>query len=385
MKSENYTIGLKIDIKNERDKNKEYIVYVYVSSDGKRKYFNTGVKCKLKYFNGENVVGLQDARRLNIMITDKIMEVERLVEKCKINGKFQIDTMKILLDEQRRDINICSTYDMFLDWCTEMNKNINVSQGTKNNNRATINVLKRFGKIKYFKDLTLKNIISFDEYIKKEGYKDYTIEKFHKKIKMFVRKAILEGYNIDDPYQKFKIKRAKPDMIRYISEEELKKLVNFKSRNKALQKTRDMFVFQCYTGLAYSDMVKIKKEDVMQEKGKYYIIDKRVKTLQKYMIRLYPEALTILRRNKYDMNLMCNQQYNRMLKCLATILDIRKDLTSHMARHTFATIALNNGIPLSIVARMLGHASTNCTEIYAQYQQRTIEVNGYDKLEQFFV
>ena len=78
------------------------------------------------------------------------------------------------------------------------------------------------------------------------------------------------------------------------------------------------------------------------------------------------------------------EYYNLRLKKMAKIVGVREDLSSHMARHTFATIALNRGVPLAIVAKMLGHSSTQCTEIYAQYLQSTIQREGYDKLEDIF-
>lgn len=377
MKEIDYKISRKIDLKNTKDEKKLHDVYVYISYKGRRKYFNTGVKCKLKHFNNR-VVGVADAQYYNSQIEDTEREIKNLVQRVLDEyGTFDIDLLgKVKTHIEDREEN-------FLVWVTKKMPTEGMADGTLRNNRATVQVLREFG-LELFTQLTLTNIERFDLYLHKQNYSYDTIFKHHAKLRSFIRKAIIAGYPIQDVYSKFKLKRPKPTKLKYLEESELQRVVEFSSENKTLQMVRDLFIFQAYTGLSYADMIKITREDIKLVRGKKYIVDKRQKTLQDYAIRLYPACEDILSKYDYNLNLITNQAYNRYLKSLAVIVGVREDLTSHMARHTFATIALNRGVPLAVVARMLGHSTTKCTEIYAQYLQRTIEQEGYDKLEDIF-
>lgn len=379
MNAENYKIGVKIDIKNSKDFTRAHFIYIYVSYKGKRKYYNTDVQCLLQNFNGEKVVGVRYAKDYNNQIeqvkNEVLDKIQAVIDKYH---RFELE----YLDKVKNEYKTEETN--FIEWLKKSLPTSGLADGTLRNNRAAINNIIEFGKIITFDDITHINIERYDYFLMKKNYTYDTRFKHHAKLRSFIRKAIMLGYDIDDPYTRFKMHRPKPTKLKYLEEEDLQKIVNFKSLNKTLNKVRDLFVFQAFTGLSYADAIKVREEDVKVIKGKKYIVDKRQKTLQEYAIRLYPESLTILERYNYDMNLLTNQSYNRFLKSLAVIVGVREDLTSHMARHTFATIALNRGVPLQIVAKMLGHSTSKCTEIYAQYLQGTIEREGYDKLEDIF-
>lgn len=380
MREIDYKIGKKIDIKNTKDFTRAHDVYVYIAYKGKRKYFNTLVKCKLRNFDGERVVGLPDAKLLNQQIEDTIKEAMRLIQAV-ID---QYDYFDLSLIDKVEADETKSLDDDFVSWVETEMPTSNLTEGTIRNNSATIRLLKEFKKIKSLFDINKRNIELFDAFLRGKGYTYDTVHKHHSKLRSFIRKSIIAGYNIKDPYILFKVKRPKPSKIKYIDEEDLQKILDFRPKNKTLQKVRDLFIFQAMTGLSYADAVKVSKTDIKVIQGKKYIIDKRQKTLQEYSVRIYPESEVILKRYNYDMNLLTNQSYNRLLKSMAITLGIREDLSSHMARHTFATVALNRGVPLAIVAKMLGHSTTKCTEIYAQYLQSTIQREGYDKLEDIF-
>lgn len=379
MRDFNYKIGKKIDLKNTKDFTRAHDVYVYVSQGGRRKYYNTQVKCKLRNFDGEKVVGVPDAKFYNGQIEDTVKEVLNLIQSVIDEyNTFNID----LLSKVKK--NILSQEDNFIKWVENDMPTDNLSEGTLKNNKSTIKVLKEFGRFETFFDVNVVNIEKFDKHLLKQNYTYDTVHKHHAKLRSFIRRAIIAGYELQDPYQQFKVKKPKPSKLKYLEEVDLQKIIDFKPQNISLEKTRDLFVFQAMTGLSYADAIKVSKKDIKIIQGKKYIIDKRQKTLQEYSIRLFQEAENILEKYNYKIDLLTNQAYNRLLKLMALSLGIREDLTSHMARHTFATIALNRGVSLAIVAKMLGHSTTKCTEIYAQYLQKTIEREGYDKLEDVF-
>jgi integrase len=144
-------------------------------------------------------------------------------------------------------------------------------------------------------------------------------------------------------------------------------------------KARDMFIFACYTGLAYSDLIKVSRDDIFREGNDLCIVDKRQKTGTQYNIILLPKALEILERYNYNINLMTNQKCNDNLKLIAHMANIPINLTMHVGRHTFATWALSRGVSIETVSKMLAHSDVGTTERYAKVLPAAL-VSGYHKL-----
>jgi len=147
--------------------------------------------------------------------------------------------------------------------------------------------------------------------------------------------------------------------------------------SERLSQVRDVFLFCCFTGLAYSDVYKLRLSNITKGiDGNRWIFTNRTKTGTRSAIPLLPSATTIL--DRYSDNPYCiskdraipvssNQKMNEYLKEIATLCDINKPLSSHIARHTFATtVTLLNGVPIESVSKMLGHTSIRTTQIYAK-------------------
>lgn len=139
-----------------------------------------------------------------------------------------------------------------------------------------------------------------------------------------------------------------------------------------LNKVRDMFLFQVYTGLSYSDMVQIEEDDIKFDDGMYYVRKPRQKTGVIFFTVINEDAMNILQKYNYKMNIMSNQKCNAYLKEIQDICNIKKPLHTHLARHTAATRMLNNGIPLEVVSKVLGHTNTNQTQHYAKLLDKTV-------------
>jgi len=150
-----------------------------------------------------------------------------------------------------------------------------------------------------------------------------------------------------------------------------------------LNTVRDMFVFCCYTGLAYVDVHKLKRSEIVKGvDDNLWIYTSRQKTDTLSRIPVLPEALSIIR--EYEdhpqcvvkdalLPVMSNQKMNAYLKEIADLCKIEKPLTFHIARHTFATtVTLNNGVPIESVAKMMGHTSIKTTQIYAKVMDHKI-------------
>ncbi len=147
-----------------------------------------------------------------------------------------------------------------------------------------------------------------------------------------------------------------------------------------MEKVRDIFIFACFTGLAYIDVANLTTDNLVENDGKYWIITKRQKTNVKSNILLLDIPLRIIekykekRENNKLLPILSNQRMNSYLKEIATICRINKNLTFHLARHTFATtVTLAKGIPIETVSKMLGHTNIKTTQIYARITTEKIE------------
>ena len=153
----------------------------------------------------------------------------------------------------------------------------------------------------------------------------------------------------------------------------MRRLIKSRSINSnQIEIVRDLFLFSCYTGLAYSDAEKLTPDDITGESGERWIKIRRNKTGQETVIMLLPKALEIIEKYKGVkkgklLPYISNQRMNSYLKEIATLSGVKQELTTHIARHTFATtITLMNGVSLEVVQKMLGHSSIKTTEIYAK-------------------
>jgi len=169
---------------------------------------------------------------------------------------------------------------------------------------------------------------------------------------------------------KYKLQEVKVD---YLTEMELATLMNKELTIERLQKVRDVFVFNCFTGLAYIDCKLLRKEYVVEdEQGNKWIDTKRFKTGINCKIPLLPVSEHILEKYDYTLPVISNQKMNGYLKELGDICGIKKDLHTHVARHTAATLFLNNNVELNSVSKILGHTNIKMTQRYAKLLDTTI-------------
>jgi site-specific recombinase XerD len=172
----------------------------------------------------------------------------------------------------------------------------------------------------------------------------------------------------------------------YLTNEEIQLLINHEFKSERLAFVRDLFVFCCYTGLAYIDLKMLQKKhfEYSPVSKQYFIKKKRQKTKQPFITPLFPPAQKILSDRVEDwqylnpdnfiFTVMSNQKYNSYLKEVAAFCGIEKNLTTHLARHSFATsIALENGVSLESTSKMLGHSKISQTQKYAKVTELKTE------------
>lgn len=247
------------------------------------------------------------------------------------------------------------------------------------------NLLKDYIKYQYnkndflFKELDLQFIKNYEFYLKTEKslaqsstYK--AIQRFRKIIKI----AIAEGYLDKDPFILYKVKRPKSKIV-YLTANELSLLEQHIFKQIRLQQVKDMFVFCCYTGLAFTEMIELEDKHIVTGfDGNKWLKIHRKKTNTTLSIPLLAKALEIIAiyqdKNKRIFPIISNQKFNSYIKEIAEIIGIEKRLTHHIARKTFATtVLLYNDVPMEIVSELLGHSKITITQDhYAKVVQKKV-------------
>jgi integrase len=203
-----------------------------------------------------------------------------------------------------------------------------------------------------------------------------------KKLKKIVRQCVANDWLDKDPFMSYKIK-LRDTHRQFLTLDELQIVENKDFSTDRLNHVRDIFIFSCYTGLAFSDVEKLTSLDiVIGIDGEKWIYTTRTKTDTDSKIPLLPEAQRLIEKysdkTRQNINnrlfpLMSNQKMNAYLKEIAGCSGINKDLTFHCARHTFATtVTLTNGVPIETVSKMLGHKSIRTTQQYAKIVDRKV-------------
>ena len=168
--------------------------------------------------------------------------------------------------------------------------------------------------------------------------------------------------------------------VMFLTESEINSIRRKKMIGR-LEKVRDLFLFQCFTGLSYSDMANLTKDDFnIHEKGQIYLKKSRQKTGVSYLVVLLDDAKRIAEKYEYSLPVLSNQRYNSYLKEIKDLCNIQKPLHTHIGRHTAATYLLNKGIPIETVAKILGHSDIKQTQHYAKLLDDSV-FREFKKLE----
>lgn len=241
----------------------------------------------------------------------------------------------------------------------------------------------------YLRDLNYGFIVGFENFLRSYTPKhpqpsigNNTVMKHIQRL----RKMVTMAYHLEwikrDPFVRFKTKLIKKERD-FLTQAELESIEKFSCSLEHLNLTRDFFIFIAYTGIAYGDSMLLSKKDIVKGQDEHlWIHTKRKKTATPVKIPLLPKALEVIQ--KYEnspqavvngklLPRLSNQKMNSYLKELAYLCKINKNLTSHVARHTFATtVTLSNGVPIETVSKLLGHTKMATTQIYARVLEKKV-------------
>lgn len=261
----------------------------------------------------------------------------------------------------------------FIAYCEDALASEQLAPGTRRHKQVVIDALKTYGKIQTYGDLTAKNLMAFDKWLHNGERTDVTIYGYHKKLKKWVSELERTEQIPRNPYKLVTFNRGKSKERQPLLESELV-LIREAQLDSRLDRVRDLFIFAAYTGLAFCDTQAFDFATMtIQEGSMSYIDGSRIKTGTKFFTPILSPAMDVLKKYDYKLPKISNQKANDYLHLIQAKLDIKKNLTFHVARHSFATLTLAHDVPIENVARMLGHEDIRTTQIYAKILRTTIE------------
>lgn len=372
----NPTIRFVFDRKKVATKTTKGLLQIEFQSERKRRFYSTGIKLFSNQWDDRKmVINTPDLAILNSQLLRMRQDaLEWLAELSRNKEEFEFDKLE-------RFMNTKKTGDNFIEYVERrVDERNDIKNSSKRNHRKLVHALTDFGLIKYFTDLTKKNILAFDHWLKTKGITQTTVHGYHKTMKAYINDAIRAELITENPYEGITIDRGHSKTRKYLTMEQLNLLQAAPVATDKISKVRDLFLFQCYTGLAYADVMAFDFSKVIVRNGKSVFVDTRRKTDEPFYLVLMQPALDILKKYNYELPKITNQRYNDYLKVLAAAAGLDVNLTSHMGRHTFAVLALNNGAKMENVAKMMGHTDIKTTQIYAKVLNSAVE-EEFSKLE----
>jgi integrase/recombinase XerD len=370
-------------------------IYVRITVDGKRS--DIAVKRNIEETNWNGAKGLAKGKSEEIRALNTYLEQVRYrITECyqEIQLKKRLVTAEAVKNKycgfEEKEHSLLSIFDYHN---TEMKTAL--EWGTLKNYFTTKRYVEEFlkGVLRtsdvYLSLLDYKFLTDFERFMKAYVPKDQklpcgqnTIMKHIERLRKVVNMAIKNDWLERDPFQKFKPSFVKTNR-QFLSAEELEAIEQKQFKILRLQHAKDMFVFSCYTGLAYIDVYELTPQNIsLGIDGGYWISTTRHKTDIPVRVPLLPQALAIVEKYKYNPRVLesgkllpvyANQLLNSYLKEIADLCEIEKPLTFHIARHTFATtVTLTNGVPIETVSKLLGHTSIKTTQIYAKVIEQKV-------------
>lgn len=373
-------------------------LYIRITHDRKSYYIGTGIKVHKSEFLAGQIVNCPGAVELNKRLALIYEKVLACVNACIENG------VAINTEEIKRSVwNMAESNDdgpVFLNWISDQIPRLDVADSTRKRYTFLLNRLTEYGKLARWQDVTVEGIMNFDAWLRSlkaiakdgeatakgrlgDGLSDGAVYNYHKCLKALLRRAYSFDKIGDNPYEKLhgKIKRGERENVEYLTEDEMQAIENLALPNGSMMdKCRDLFVFQMWTGLAYSDAEAFDISQYKKVGNKWINVGERIKTGVPYISQLLPPVVKVLKKYDWQVPQIDNAQYNRTLKYIGMAAGISTPLHSHLARHSFATYMLSHGTRIENVGKMLGQTNIRTTQRYAKVLAKDVH-DDFDKIE----
>ena len=364
------------DRKHTASKTTKGTVQIEILFERKRKWISTGVRLYSDQWNDKTKVkNTVQSVDLNERLDAQMQNINEFINNLIKNKEaFSFDKLEHFLRYSQQK-------ESFIDFIKRrVSERTDLRKGTLNTHASLINSLEEFGRIVYFSDITTANIMYYDDFLHKKYAKQTTVHGYHKRLKRYINESIKYELIKENPYNKLKFDRGKSEGIKYLTIEQINQIRSLEIASESIDKVRDLFIFQCFTGLSYADLFKFDFSTVIERKNKFFIRDVRVKTQEEYFLMLLKPAMEILRKYDFKLPAISNYQYNLRLKIVQELAKIKLSLHSHMARHSFAVMALNMGVSIENLAKMMGHTYIKTTQIYAKVLNKSVQ-EEFEKMD----
>ena len=357
------------------------VIHLRVTAGRKVKYVNTGIYVMPDEWDNKHEGGIVVKNRFAMKYNQILRETKDRIKayefRCRDAGvPFLVGNIDKALKEDN---------DSFIDFIREdITADPRLAFSTKNNHLSFINTVEGSGLFNGFSDINYENIELLDRYLRNvRKMNPQTIAKRHTMLHGYIRRAIKKQKIKADknPYLFFEREKVIDTKRKFLSAGDLQKIREKDLHVERLEHIRDFFLFSCYTGLAYSDILRLTPAGIIRDHDTLFLVIDRQKTDEESAVPLLAPAIEILDRYMDDEKdrqerifpIPTNQKMNAYLKEIQILCGIETNLTFHVARHTFATtVTLENGVPIETVSRMLGHSSLRTTQIYAKITRKKL-------------
>lgn len=407
------TFSIRFWVNPKKAQNNSALLYARITVNQQRVEISLKRKVSVDLWDGKNkrVLGhSSEAKQINQYLEETRILLFQIFQDLKFQG--ELITAKKIKTKFLGEDESSKTLLELIDYHSKKIENTHAA-GSIRNYGVTEEYIKKFllkeRKIIdiFLKQLDYKFICDFERFLHAYYPKGHDREMGHNTVMKHLqrlRKMVTLSYHLEwldnDPFRRWKMSYEKKERD-FLTANELSNLETYHFPIGRLERVRDIFLFSCYTGISYADIRTLKSKHVLEGMdGNNWIITHRQKTKTKVKVPLLDKAKFLL--EKYDNHPMAvmsetlfpvisNVKINLYLKDIASVVGIRKNLTFHMARHTFATtVTLSNGVPIETVSKLLGHLKVSTTQIYARVLEEKLSkdmidlqkiLNGKDELK----
>lgn len=377
------TLKLMFDRRGRATSTKEGAIELRITYDRKQRFATTGVRVLPRQWRRGRIVNRVDAYEMQNTLDMYVVRARKILNELMERGELDMNTVVAEINgrQKARDRENVVEERELLPYFRERTiiRTYGRSEDSKERYERFLRWFEKWGVMKTFKDVTEMNILKMDEVLAKKGKKGMRPyskwNNYHRFLNSFIIDAIDDGLMRRNPYKRIHIEKDKKShgLEKYLTREELTRIEEIELPTEYLEHARDLFVFQTYTCLSYTDLAAFDAGKIIDVEGRKMYKGQRGKTKQGFVFLMMPKALEVLEKYEGRLPLMSNEKYNEYLKMIAVMVGVNKPVSSHWARHTGATLLLNAGVGMEVVSKILGHSSPRMTrQVYAKLLDETV-------------
>jgi integrase len=347
-------------------------IQLWVNVDGERSALYLDLRADPNEF--KKAIFSRKSNHINRYCSEIRRKIDEYYTDCSIRG-LQVRA-SMLTDYVRNgyEERQYTVYGLFEDFSRLIKKRVGAEIGSSTYRKYLLAIaqFKRIIPDKPLRAVDNTDILNYKYHLKNEvKLKDSTLASYLTKMKSIFVHAQRNHKIERNPFEGIKFRKGVANIVP-LTKDELMRIANKDFGIDRLNQVRDLFVFAANTALSYCDLAAVKREDIQTDGDVMYLKKKRGKTGVTYILPLNDTAIGLLKKYDYELPVISNQRYNSYLKEIADICGIRKTLTTHLARHTAATLMLNAGLSIEVVSKILGHSNTKMTQHYAKLLDKTV-------------